>query len=151
MKKEDQVCSLEQAIKLKESGVKQSGICLWIRTGALVQQQHDQTFKKIRDAGLPFVDFITEVDSFNEETIAVAFTVAELGLMLTGLTQEKDTHSEYNCVWEKWTSFLIDSNLETEYQIDGETEAKARAGMLIYLLEKNIISIQEVNNKLNHE
>lgn len=139
MKLKDQVCSLELAKKLKELGVKQESLFYWATDG-------NRNWLDIKINGL-FYDFNFQVadDDFykrNEFYQYSAFTVAELGEMLPK---------------GHWTNGAVckgccDRNLNyfCEYEIDFEnpeakkeliyanTEANARAKMLIYLLENKL-------------
>ena len=135
MKLENQVCSLEHAKRLKELGVKQESYFKWRSDGAEVIPAHE-----LRE------DYWAEFPS--------ALTVAELGELLpekfTGehagwhLDIHKETMTDGLCYW------LVDY---TEQQPCGSvmsyfdeifadtTEADARAKMLIYLIENDLITI----------
>jgi hypothetical protein len=116
MKLENQVCSLELAKRLKELGVKQESLFY-----------HDNTLKKVAWTGniyLAPVDFGMRYVS--------AFTVAELGEMLKKYEME--------CIWfeeqEQWGCYQTCDGYEPHY---ADTEADARARMLIYLLENGLL------------
>lgn len=147
MKIENQVCLLSQAKKLKELGVEQISY-----------------FSYREEIGYPNnpVPLITEKEfpkgvdakAFN---IYSAYSVAELGVMLP---QDNDDHffeSHYNDHYGEWTcnyqTWKNDDREELRHINDtgGDTEAEARADMLIFLLENNLIKVEEVNNRLiNH-
>ena len=142
MKIENQVCTLEQAKKLKELGV-----------------TAEPLFWYVID-----IDPITPLDiiqkwqhsNFDQCEKYSAFTVAELGVMLPdGKTIDPEytqivtcrsysDSSLYVCFCER----VIGDNEPTIEQF-GDTEAEARADMLIYLLENHLTTPEEVNKRLN--
>jgi hypothetical protein len=147
MKLEDQVCSLELAKKLKELGVKQESYFYWVEWG---------TDKALRV-------FHGEIRTAEPITrIASAYTVAELGEMLPKkLENHYKVKTMYpfkkgGVVWlrcyfnerssEAGVSYngymnLKNKEYDSEQYWHGEladTEADARAKMLIYLIENNL-------------
>ena len=143
MKLENQVCSLELAKQLKELGVKQKGLFSWFHWW---EGSSDELAGK---------DLVMMAEHNHDSVMFVcsAFTVAELGEILPEevKTEEldfhfrtkkrKDNHWIVKYVGRKGsgTSFRYNSlkkNCEGE---KGKTEADARAKMLIYLLENNLI------------
>lgn len=116
MKLENQVVSLELAKKLKELGVKQDSLLCWSKINEMVWLSDD--FKNSRYYSL--------------EAFISAFTVAELGEILkrNGCKsfQSFDVDGMW-CCWHRSTNFIAD------------TEADARAKMLIYLLENKLITL----------
>lgn len=113
MIKEDQVCDLKYARKLKELRVKQESIWYWIvdeKTGEV-----DLSNGKPIVKGLKFYS---------------AFTCSELGEMLPrGYASHK--------LGDEWYCLKREKDRDTR----DETEANARAKMLIYLLENGLIKI----------
>ena len=142
MKIEDQVCSLEQATKLKELGVEQNaGLFYW--------QWGDLVFGEDVDYGEPK---------------QAAFTVAELGVMLPTYNWavpifqgEIDVNSEV-CQEVRVSVDLLrvatcrieslDRNNSWK-EISGITMASAMADMLIYMIESKIISLSDINARLS--
>jgi hypothetical protein len=131
---QNQVCSLESAKKLKELGVKQESLFYW---------QHLTDFSISKG-----MDFKPELNykkqgyagaSIWEETSA--FTVAELGEMLpkdyclSGKTEYGEPFRAFWCGLENISWFW------------DETEAEARALMLICLLENKLITAEEINKE----
>jgi hypothetical protein len=122
-----QVCSLELAKRLKELGVKQDGYFSWATT------YHE-----------PVASWITDRNSVNlpEVDYCSAFTVAELGEMLP---RQVDRHHWTEHIRGKvsgWISFLRYVEYEKTWDLESfeaDSEADARAKMLIYLLEKKLI------------
>ena len=112
MKLENQVCSLELAKKLKELGVKQESYFYW-------QEFEGQVALRSAYRG----NELPRDDRYS------AFTVAELGEMLPMIyTPVKDI----NGFKEKW--LWVNNKAEKHWE---NTEADARAKILIYLLENN--------------
>jgi hypothetical protein len=113
MKIEEQVTSLELSKKLKELGVKEESLWYWWKAGHIFVEEE-------RYAGKQW------------EKLASAFTVAELGEMLPkGFNQYEDTFYKTR-TWKFRTS-------ARGLNIEGNTEADARAKMLIYLLENRLM------------
>jgi len=131
MKLEDQVVSLELAKKLKELGVKQESLFYWNTRHIWVSY-----YKHIKKAP---VDFGDEIIS--------AYTVAELGEMLpsdvTVIETDEKCHflaietTGYGKLKKWYLSYGDRQYLEHE----ADTEADARASMLIYLLENKLITL----------
>lgn len=152
---EQQVCSLESAKRLKELGVKQESLYHW-RNSTLtaynwrVDTDHTKQpvfwldDKSYDDDDAESNDYKrTRVESQEELS---AFTVAELGEMLpTDIkalegtawfeTRKKTTTGQWMVAYD-WD--------EDAYVKHADTEAEARAKMLIYLLENELTSF---NNK----
>lgn len=128
-----QVVSLELAKKLKELGVRQEGICNWLVVDGEKYDLWDSfipsgTLKEFWKVGRK-----TEVIS--------AFTVAELGEMLKqkSMTRYFTMQNGDNwCAWEKLSEGYWHHLEDTT---GSETEADARAKMLIHLIENKIITV----------
>jgi hypothetical protein len=122
MKLEDQVVSLDLAKKLKELGVKQENQFVWVEW----------------DTGAPTIELADSSDWTDpDETAYSAFTVAELGEMLPDyiaregcLMVEKST-AHWTVGYASYSDFGL--------RRDAPTEANARAKMLIYLIENNLL------------
>ena len=123
MQLEHQCCSLVLAKKLQELGVNQQSIFYWILA---------KTSANFAAYGLTYITNIFDrKENFDE--IYSAFTVAELGEMLRyWVTTRKHRDSDWLCRHHY---------MEYEHDTKAETEANARAKMLIYLLENKLISV----------
>ena len=122
MELKEQVCSLELAKELKELGVKQESLFWW--------DGYTNFEDEIKlEYGKP--DFVAGDAMFYS-----AFTVAELGEMLPrGYMSFHDSIG-------KWFCEDLDTFIQPGYKEipdDYNTEAVARAKMLIYLLENKLI------------
>jgi hypothetical protein len=123
MKIENQCISLAQAKRLKELGIKQQSLLRWSSDGSLYYQ-------------------IMTGEMVCEDDYA-AFNVAELGVMLPQDAATRQT--------------LLDDGIRWSASSDGayggfyKTEAGAKGALLIYLLEKKLITSEEVNQRLNQE
>ena len=140
MKKEDQVCSLEPAKKLKELGVEQDSYWFWFKGHCNDKWSLEPTIlaKPVMRKGL------------ESGKILHAFTVAELGEMLptncytqrylskdhpvTKENKKRIKHMKAN----NWYCVRYDDNFDNLF--GSPTEANARAKMLIYLIENNLIT-----------
>lgn len=134
---EQQVCSLDLAKSLKDLGVKQDSHCYWVQDSATDQAPELIAFMN----GLgrePVLDYIAETNHLLQTS---AFTVAELGEMLPVLGGATPLIQKLP---EKWTVAYIADNdghiiRAHDALFQDETEADARAKMLIYLIEKGLV------------
>lgn len=131
MKLEQQVCSLELATKLKELGVKQESYFVWHGDGSEEN---------------PWKVFIRSQTGSN----IPAFTVAELGEMLPRVvTKDEKLYLLTPSAGGNGLRFIdyvtyhngVGTFLAAYPYIEGDTEADARAKMLIYLIENNLIEV----------
>lgn len=126
MKLEQQVVRPELAQKLKELRVKQESFFIWKQC----------INKQLACYQIPTVSTHKNVDN-DDEIIASAFTVAELGEMLpasVSFTKEISSGKDnYVCI--HWTPEV------KEFAVYADTEADARAKMLVYLLENKLITL----------
>jgi len=120
MKLENQVCSLELAKKLKELGVKQDSIFYH----TIFNQGKESEF----NGGV--VMNISDFYKMSDENYS-AFTVAELGEMLPEKTCSQKL-PKIGWVCESMKADIGGQN--------ADTEANARAKMLVYLLENKLIN-----------
>jgi len=144
MELEKQCVSLELAKKLKELGVKQESAYYWVFSkdyGICLVVNADNHFvmetsngsiyqQDLHNAGMWTMD--------DEEERFSAFTVAELGELLKG----EESHTVFVNA-DKGMEWLCVSSYYAK-RFYAETEADARALLLIYLLENKLISL--VNN-----
>lgn len=132
MEPSNQVCSLELARKLKELGVKQDSLCVWVRNA------HRKRFL-IENRLLS--DFYERyVDKGGE--CYCAFTVAELGELMKNY--DEDMFVSYNFDNDESFEWIAQINRWSDITFVGhtehaDTEANARAKMLVYLLENQLI------------
>lgn len=160
MKLEDQVCTLEQAKKLKELGVMQESLFYWYKMPHT--KGGDEYWETDEIAYNPwFVNASFPEDESEGDTYFVdgteqysAFTVAELGNLLPyRLRDEEKRENPHLRVYrgeshwdvEYHTTFSRPFVKSREY----ENLADAMAHVLIHLLMKNIITINEINPKSN--
>lgn len=127
MKLESQVSSLELSQKLKELGVPQDSLYNWLIASDGARLMNN-----------PVLDIYRYFEQCS------AFTVAELGEMLP-LMFEKDG---FTVSWEStktlggWSVYLENGNYHKMSEtFKADTEADARAKMLIYLLENKLITL----------
>ena|SRR6187402_2783288 len=130
MKTELQVCSLEQAKKLKELGVEQL-VSLFEWTVYCPDPTGEKYYYIVMDNNHP--------DAGHAEIIASAFTVAELGIMLPLYCDSRKDGSWWVCD-EGLTGNCV--------EFHADTEAEARAAMLIYILENSLTTSQDINNRI---
>ena len=125
MKIEDQVCSLELAKKLKELGVKQESFFFW-KT----------------DQGEPYLVAHNSRFMNSKGTIeAAAFTIAEFGEILGGQF-DKLPSKHFDGMWKAHAPWLPQNG---ELLVQADTEADARAKMLVHLIENKFITARSLN------
>lgn len=146
---EEQVCSLVLAKNLKTLGVKQESYLWW----------WESTYDNSKIVGSEASLFLWQSKLMHDEThnwirLLSAFTVAELGEMLSARIKIKEdgkvkilelrmskggfSWDEYFLAYEEVTL----ENPDVEVQRNADTEADARAKMLVYLLENKLITLQ---------
>jgi hypothetical protein len=134
MKLIDQVCTLEQAQKLNDLGIVQ-GLSVFFYDTWMADKNKLQ-FNSGHQSG----------DGYNNaESCFSAFTVAELGVMIT---------SDMIINWpiavgydnKKWHLFYTKNKYRDIHK--SKYEAIVRAEMLIYLLEKGLTTVEKINQRL---
>jgi len=161
MQLENQVCSLEQSKKLKQLGVVQQDANFYWGKDLTKGTKSKMILHSKSDVllNMAFIDKYTLPKIklsiwIKEKNLIAAFTVAELGIMLP----------EYYPSWrftfkksKRWVSTVItkdkvkDGNTVTtvnEFDRYADTEAQARAIILIDLLKNEVISVKDVNKRL---
>lgn len=129
MKLEDQVCTFEQAKKLKELGIAQKS---WFCYSHLLDEKNN-----------PILAFKPTTDNYEGDISAL--TVAELGNILDGAAV-----SEMN-ISGKWIAYpphyiYIDADTPMSFKCD--TEASCRAMALIELIGNGTLSVVKINERL---
>lgn len=144
---EKQVCSLELAKRLKEFGVKQESLFWWsLKWNGFVGGFESE------DKGREVVDF--KDGSHAEADPISAFTVAELGEILPdeicvegSLYQLEASKTGPGSSFKTWLVSYADikdalrSEQKNIFWAREDTEADARAKMLIYLIEQKLITV----------
>ena len=129
MKLEDQVCSKELAIELHKLGITNPSLFYWEYTGSAKFERWEN--------GEP---------DYCEDNIC-AYTVAELGEMLPAKIRVEGMRL-YLKIWRNgeenlWSVSYCEFDHGIRHQLFSETEADARAKMLIYLIENKLLTPQK--------
>ncbi len=137
MKLEQQVSNLELSRRLKELGVKQESYFCWqpvarVEDGGILKDTGTCRLVRFEDRG-----------SYAYSKTFAAFTVAELGEMLPEKIKEPVGESEFGCgkgfvYYAKHVPHVAVCHGQV-----ADTEANARAKMLIYLIEQGILTSHE--------
>lgn len=127
-----QVSSLELSKRLKELGVKQESVFKYCGGHTDYHDSDEGVFELCPNTDLLDDDEYCHTAEMTCEFTISAFTVAELGEMLPK-----------NLPWTSITGYLQRSwSCEiTNHREGADTEADARAKMLIYLLENNLLTL----------
>lgn len=149
MKIEEQVCTLEQAKKLKKLKLSQDSYFQW-KCNNVQNVVVEKTMTDMIDRSLP---------TLNKNY--AAFTVSELGVMLPIEVKNAYLNYRFDHMGDYHVQYMIDNKEEQDlvlvhndflvWKTSNISEAQARATMLIYLLENNLITSEEVNNRLNKQ
>ncbi len=128
MKLENGVCALKYSKRLRKLGVKQKSL-FWY-----VVKESSLTKK-------PVGSLWYWKEEFSGQEICSAFTVAELGEMLPRLYLSSQVAKGEKPKWCVFPKIVADerANWGDERIVRANTEANARAKMLIHLLEKGLI------------
>ena len=140
MKLEHQVTNLEMSRKLKELGVKQESYFVWVdRFPVFNDQPHIASRIEFQQR------LTTSILSVEAQALVgwySAFTAAELGEMLPKTIRKGDTAKARKVWFGEQTTYIQYTDNEKEMipmtAIAG-SEADARAKMLIYLIEQNLM------------
>ena len=135
-----QVCSLKHARKLQELGVKQDSLFYWISIGILNNKHVGWRLELSHNCNCEEPLIAQEYYS--------AYTVAELGELLPFKIYSNPIPNPFelkiNKLENKWEVYYLAyesrelNNTDLCPTINANTEANARASMLIYLLENNL-------------
>lgn len=153
MKKEDQVCALKQAKRLKELGVQNGSYFSWQHYPAMIY----------RNESIGVINSLAKESVTDPGESWPAFTVAELGVMLPvyiNVTQEQYPYRL--TIWNNpaglsneardwricYESKFGEKRIPGDEGIKSANEAICRAAILIHLLENNLLSVEEVNQRL---
>lgn len=126
MKIHEQVCTLEQSQKLLKLGVKDPSVLVyrhWRGNGQVIID-----FKKDK-----YFDHPGNRKMYNTNIICNAYTVAELGAMLIDPNDRTFVHTQYNYHNGLWEAVVNES-----VKLNADSEAQARAEILIYLIESGL-------------
>lgn len=131
MKIEDQCVSLEYAKKLKEIGAKQNSIFYWEKSiyKFIFKKNGEKEIEEYKTSlcMTPAFDLSRSIDYWS------AFTVSELGEMLPD-------HSGTIKVDGMWEGIIYKGNILNGCKpVLSKNESDARAQMLIYLIENEIV------------
>lgn len=141
MKIQDQVCTIEQAIRLKELGVAQISYFFW-------QNKH----------GRPGTELVGKIFYNSSLSPVSAFTGSELGKMFFVNENPRRSILPYPAWdWENdeiiWRIPVADTyKRESLFWVaDFKTEAQARAAALIALIKNDNKKLHEINKTLTHD
>lgn len=138
MKLQSQCCTLEQAKRLKELGVKQESLFKW-------NCQTNYGFGGIHENREDW-NIIYGNPPLLSELVYSAFTCAELGEMLPDRVPEtidgKWLIQQKVGLWE-----VGYGNQTTDVSFEAKNEAEACSSMLIYLIENKLITVDDINSK----
>jgi hypothetical protein len=129
---QQQICNFELNKKLKELGVNQESTFYW---EIIVNEEGDRTVTNLR-----FGKFYDDTANKKHVTYISAFTATELGAMLPDTAVLSNGRRHALVIGKPLGEWQVGYREGTEPLIfKAETEADARAKMLIYLIEQGIV------------
>lgn len=165
MKIEQQVCTWKQGMKLHQLGVKKNeSYFQWMECLLTNDGENFNKWWAVFRPNNGEHDYMTDMDfpegydgdEFETSRECAAFTVAELGVMFpneSGVrcfeSYNNDHIGAWYCESRKFSEELEEIIPPIENSEEGETEAEARAAMIIWLLENKLTTPEEVNKRLN--
>lgn len=149
MKIEEQVCTLEQGKALKSLNINQGSYFRWLqfRNESSPTDQWS-TVHTVLDKEDDMMEYYERKHLKSMEDFP-ALTVAELGVMLPNGYDTMRITSNENVSISVWQGY--DDNGNDFSLAPFKTEAECRAAMLIYMLENNLITPAEVNERLKYK
>lgn len=155
MKIENQVCSLEQARRLKEMGIDAQGHFCYAHPVKEVHKGFDgettEYMEEYKDEP-ELMELSTAL--WNGLPYCHAYTVAELGVMLDDFVNHSRRNG--NGIWEAKFKPVIPHAAPHRIQdamvatfTTHKTEAEARASLLIHLLETSWLDAEKCNERLS--
>lgn len=137
MKIEHQVVSLDLARQLKELGVREESLFVWVCDvdGKIFVDSFKCWEEEIKENGYGNTDL--------DRVFYPAYTSAELGEMLPDSISKDDisyTWIEIGKVDNKWSVLYRAGCAKADYEEEADTLADAMAKMLIYLLQNDLIT-----------
>ncbi len=137
MKLEDQVCSFELAKRLRKLGVKQESLFWWV-PWLREEYPKNHPVKAVETENF----HVGEYNPADFKKKYAAFTIAELGEMLPITVHT--TRFEMGYPWQSHYKVLdltesLSPKLEYKHHEAANSEADARAKMLIYLIENGLV------------
>lgn len=136
MKLEDQYCLIQQSKRLKGLGINQNTQWFWFYP---VNEKMISTRVQLIHSSMTY-DLMSDNDGDEfDHTIASAYSVAELGVMLPC------GYDTMQITGNGWAAYDLDGEIVL---VDYKTEAECRAAMIINLLESNAITAEECNKRL---
>lgn len=135
---EKQCCTLQQAKRLKELGVNVRCVFGYIE----IPENGLSVHWYWRDDKYALINANIVMYVGNGDQRWYAPTVAELGEMLPDDTRTY----RYD---DRWSAYApIEGILQLFTFAEDKTEAQCRAALLIHLIENNIVSVKEINKRL---
>ena len=139
---EKQLVNRELSQRIKELGVKQESLFWWVKEYGYSIMDGANTIDT-EEWGVVYADNLNDTISKQKGEHISALTVAELGEMLpnfigdgTQLFFWNTGNKSYCQYWDKEKKYIPNGNA-----VEADTEADARAKMLIYLIENNLITL----------
>ena len=141
MKIENQVCTVEQAKRLSELGIKMNSFLYWKKSCLI---------KNIDK----WIIINSEDSNINEKEDYSAYSVSELDSMLPStiddikLTQWKIQDNNFGIQYRYMMEEPIKYKTFPDRSIFADTEAKVRAELLILIIENKYVTAEECNTRL---
>lgn len=153
MELKDQICTVEQALKFEELGIKnhyhgaQGGTFKWTKHERLPGGGAGYNTREWTAVPSSYLD------GFGHQGSPYALNVAELGILLPD--SFNSYYSEHLGCW-MWQAIEMVENLDgdSEWTVthsdsaEYDSEAEARAAALLYCIEKQLVTVEDLNKLL---
>lgn len=160
MRVENQICSFENATRLKELGIRVHSLFCYVNNWVNPRQELIADGQYIISSEMKHITRVKGRERGVEVDFIPAFTATELGYLLPSLLPHKEY--EYGSALVqmfpdgKEQDYYVSSYVEvcsdldyggTIYHHAAKTEADSRAGLLLDLIGKGLVKVESINEK----
>lgn len=162
MRVEDQICSLENATKLKELGVNLHSVFCYVNNWVNSKREPIDNGQYIILSEMKHITRYRGQERYVEVDFVSAYTATELGRILPYnlissefeyglvLMQSFPDGKEQDCYISSYIEVYSDLDYGgIVHSSSAKTEADSRAGLLLDLIEKGIVTVEKINAKQN--
>lgn len=140
MKIEDQVCTPEQAKKLKNLGVLQCAVWKW--TERWMPYQNENWILDFNIHG-------NQMSAYSLSELGIALPNCISGMTIGKQGDEIDSQINFYATIDEYHDYDLDNiEIEDKSFVTEETEVQSRAALLLFMLDSKLLSVEQVNRCL---